>query len=200
MQNRDDSIIGIPDIPPILVNRTNNKKRNNYWLIPKNGRLLNALAIYTVVAERSIRQGSQRWEGTQSEGLLTWTMSSRLADEHFDSNWRVDELDTEELSGAEDETSSGFFSFELLLSSWVRNLDMFNFFFLSCFTSRKEQKAEPTAIRFTLMLTTKIAVWGRSLSIHANKVVQAFCHTTSLTNTSWYVHKLNLDGVFWTTR
>lgn len=67
-------------------------------------------------------------------------MSSRLADEHFDSNWRVDELDTEELSGAEDETSSGFFSFELLLSSWARNLDMFNFFFLSCFTNYQQQK------------------------------------------------------------
>ena len=114
---------------------------HNYWLIPKNGRLLNALALYTVVAEISIRQGSQRWEGTQSEGLATWNTPSRLGDEHFGSVWKEDELVTGEFKGIEEETSSEFFSFELLLRSCVCNLDMFSFFFLSCFTSRKEQKS-----------------------------------------------------------
>lgn len=188
VEHSECTISGIPDILSTLVIPQTSQIEYNYWLIPKNGRLLNALAIYTVVAEISIRQGSQRWEGTHSEGLLTWSMPSRLLDVHFDSNWREDELDTGELKGIEEETSSGFFNFALLLSSWVRSLDMFNFFFLSCFTSRKEQKAEPTAIRFTLMLTTNITIWGRGLGIHANKVIQAFRHTTSLTNTSGYVH------------
>ena len=129
---------GIPVIPPTMIIQQTTQVKYNYWLIPKNGRLLNALAMYTVVAEISIRQGSQRWEGTQSEGVLTWNMPSRLFDEHFDSNWSEDGLDTGEFKGIEEDTSSKFFIFALLLRSCVRSLDMFNFFFLSCFTSRKE--------------------------------------------------------------
>ena len=188
VEHSECTISGIPVILSTLVIPQTSQIEYNYWLIPKNGRLLNALAIYTVVTEISIRQGSQRWEGTHSEGLLTWSMPSRLLDVHFDSNWREVELVPGERKGIEEDTLSGFFNFALLLSSWVRSLDMFNFFFLSCFTSRKEQKAEPTAIRFTLMLTTNITIWGRGLGIHANKVIQAFRHTTGLTNTSGYVH------------